>query len=714
MTAAAAVQPRPAASPKALPRLREEITLHRGPRTPDGAPSWTLEDPVANRFFRIGWAEFEMLSRWHLGDAGTIATSIATQTTLEVVAGDVEALVRFLAANNLLQVSGAAAVEAFMRQTEARKKHWAAWLLKNYLFIRVPLIRPHRLLQGLRPVARVVFTCGFLLLVLAAALTGGWMVTRQWDQFLASLPYVFTLEGAVLAAAALMLAKLLHEMGHAVTADHFGCRVPTMGVAFLILWPVLYTDTSDAWKLPSRRQRLAIGAAGMAAELALAAFATLAWSVLPEGPLRSACFLLATTTWVLTLAINLNPFMRFDGYYLLSDALDIANLQDRAFALARWWLRERLFGFDDPPPERWPAGRRRFLIAYAFATWIYRFFLFLGIALLVYHLFFKLLGILLFVVEIGWFVLRPVADELSVWAKRYREARMTRRTLTTLSILALLIALAAIPWRGSVPAPAVLRAEQQAVLYTPRAGMLAAIHVRPGERLEAGAPVFRMEAPDLDHAHAQSGREVATLTWRADVRGVRRDPAQRPFAVWEELARARAQLAGHAAERERLVMTAPFAGVLVDMADPLTPGEWLAADEPIGLLIDPDTSLIEAYVTEFDFARIAPGASARFHPEDPARPSIAATVTEVDQVSATILREPSLASVHGGPIAVRENAERQLVPEVPVYRVRLRPAESTAPAQLTRGTVRIEGTRESFLMQVWRNAVGLLIRESGV
>ena len=96
----------------------------------------------------------------------------------------------------------------------------------------------------------------------------------------------------------LLFSVVLHEMGHALTARHFGCRVPAMGVAFLVMVPVLYTDTNDAWKLQSRRARLLIGAAGMLAELTLAVWATLLWCFLPDGPLRAGVFLLASTTWI--------------------------------------------------------------------------------------------------------------------------------------------------------------------------------------------------------------------------------------------------------------------------------------------------------------------------------------------------------------------------------------------------------------------------------
>lgn len=697
-----------------VPALREELTLHEGPRTLEGAPTWTLHDPVVNRFYRLGWPEFEMLSRWHLARPEAIAAAVSARTALSVSVDDVEALVRFLSASQLLQVSGSAATEALVNQAAARRRHWASSLLHNYLFFRIPLVRPQGLLQTLRPLAAMLYTRGFLYAVIAAALVGLWLVGRQWDQFLASLPYVFTLEGLLLTGCALTLAKVIHELGHAMTADRYGCRVPTMGVAFLVLWPVLYTDTTDAWKLQSRRQRLAIGAAGMAAELALAAFATLAWCVLPPGALRSACFVLATSTWVLTLAVNLNPFMRFDGYYLLSDALDVPNLQDRSFTLARWWLRERLFGFGDAPPEPWPARRRRLLIAYAFTTWVYRFFLFLGIALLVYHMFFKLLGIALFAVEMLWFIVLPIARELKVWFERRGELHLNRRTIATTLGLAMMLALLVIPWRGTVSSPAVLRAQQQSVLYTPSAAQLAQINVQPGARVRQGDVLFQFASADLAHEQAQAEREVRVLDWEAEVQSMRRRAGENAQPVHEELEKARATWASHEVERRRLAVAAPFDGVVAEVSDPLAANDWLAEGEPLGLLIDPASGLIEAYIAEADLSRVHVAASARFYPEDAARSAVDATVTSIDRVSARTLSEQALASVHGGAIAVRQAHDGTLTPEEPIYRIRLKPADDGAPSQLTRGAVSIDAAHASLLGIVWRRAVGLLVRESGM
>ncbi len=200
--------------------------------------------------------------------------------------------------------------------------------------------------------------------------------------------------------------KAIHELGHALMATRYGVKVPSMGVALMVLAPFLYSDVSDAWRLASRRQRLAIDWAGILAELMLASVALTAWVFLPDGMLKTIAFVTATTSLVMSLVLNLNPFMRFDGYYILADWTGIPNLQTRAIVVGRWLMREVLFGLGAQPPE--PFSRRALVILalYAYAIWIYRFFLFLGIALLVYHATFKVLGIILFLIEIGWFIAR--------------------------------------------------------------------------------------------------------------------------------------------------------------------------------------------------------------------------------------------------------------------------------------------------------------------
>ena len=164
----------------------------------------------------------------------------------------------------------------------------------------------------------------------------------------------------------------------------------------------------------------------MSVELAFAAFAVLAWALLSPGPVRDVCFFLASTAWLTTLFVNLNPLMRFDGYFLLADLWRIENLQPRSARLLRWWWRRHLFGIEEAPSENLPSRLMNRMIIYGFAVALYRVFIVLVIALLVYNLVFKALGILLLITQISLVVLWPLAKE-SYYVFRDREQITSRR-----------------------------------------------------------------------------------------------------------------------------------------------------------------------------------------------------------------------------------------------------------------------------------------------
>ena len=338
---------------------------------------------------------------------------------------------------------------------------------------------------------------------------GLYLTSRQWDVFATTFLDFFSIEGAALFAVSLAGIKVLHELGHAYTATRWGVRVNTMGVAFMLMMPILYTDVTDAWRLRSRRARLQIAAAGMTVELALAGIATFLWAFLPDGPARSVAFVVATTSWILSLAVNLNPFMRFDGYYLLADAWRMENLQPRAFALARWWLRETLFGFGIEPPEQLPRGKRRLVIAYGIGVWIYRLVLFLGIALIVYHMFFKVLGVILFAVEIIWLILMPVLREIAEWIKMRKRIVRAPRAAVTAGIVVVLVTLFFLPWSSTVRVPAVALPEKDFALYPPRPARIVSLNLEDGAHVAAGASLAVLHSPNLDHEITKARLNIA-------------------------------------------------------------------------------------------------------------------------------------------------------------------------------------------------------------
>ena len=488
-----------------------------------------------------------------------------------------------------------------------------------------------------------------------------------------------------------------------------------MGVAFLLLWPVLYTDASGAWRLPKRHQRMAIGAAGMTVELCLAAWATLAWSFLPEGMLRSAAFMLASTTWILTLAVNLNPLMRFDGYFLFSDLLDVPNLQERAFALARWRLREALFGFNEAPAEHFSRGLYWVLLGYAFATWIYRFFLFLGIALLVYHFAFKLLGILLFAVEILYFILLPVGQELRHWHQRRKDYRMNRNTLMSFSLLLLAVFLLAWPWRSRIEAPALLRAEHQAIMLAPTGALLQHIAVQPNDTVLAGQLLFSLYSPELQHEAQSLQIEIEQLRRQSSLQQRSQDDAARQAIARQELQVALERQQRLQERLAQLQIKAPFDSILADLATPLAAGEWLPAGEWLATLARRDDLSVEAFVKETDRERLQLGSPAWFLPEDPGRPRLRLEIVDIGQTAVRQLSSaPELASVHQGSLASQLDEQQRPIPEQALYRIRLRALDPLPAGQLItlRGSASMQGEARSLLLQAWRQVLAVLIRES--
>lgn len=697
--------------PAILPPLREDLQLHEAAPNTDGSPAWVIQDPVNNAFYRIGWIEFELLSRWHLETPSAVLESAAAETLIAPSEDELVALVAFLNAHQLVALHDSRHTGTLYAMHRRRQLSRVRWLLHHYLFFRIPLWHPDRFLSAISPHAQRLFRpiTGWVLLALCGL--GGILAARQWDVFAASFVDTLTVGGLVGYLLALAVAKSIHELAHAVTATRYGVRVAHMGVAFLVLWPVLYTDTGESWRLKDRNQRLRIAAAGIAAELILAGLATLVWSLAEPGEIRQALFFLATTAWVISLGLNASPFMRFDGYFILSDILDIPNLHERSFALARTWMRNRLLGWNDPDPEHFSPQRRAFLIAFAFATWIYRLIVFVGIAIAVYLYFFKLLGIFLFLVEIAWFVARPIYNETKLWHERKGEILPSRRIFAAMGLGGAMV-IGLTPWNLNVSAEAWAHSRQSHAFYSPLPSRVLELPAELGQQQkEENEPVFVLEHPESEFRANAALVGVGALASQLSGLGELPEGEQKRRVLEQMLAARQAEAVAQIDESSRLQLRMPFNGVLLDADPALRSGVWVSPRQVLAIAVDPGTWQAEAFVRQNDLDRISVGNRTLFYPEDDRLFPVRGRVAAIDTTRVELLPHALLSSHHGGNIAVLTD-NSGLTPRDALFRVHIDLDSRLDRLAIRRGSVLIDAKSRSWVLEAIQAAIAVMIREA--
>lgn len=698
-----------------LAPLRRDLKLFKGPANTDGMPTWTLHDPVRQRFFRLGWIEYHLLSFWPVGTIDGLIDALLGKANIQVTPQQIGKMVEFGTRHNLFQTYDRTAVQQLMDQHDAQQPGLWGWLLHHYLFFRIHIFCPDRFLQRTLPVFKTIFTPFFFTVGIIIALSGFYLTARQWDLFTRSFIDSFTLTSVYWYGLTILFAKLVHELGHGLTARYFGCHVPSMGIAFIVFWPIFYTDTSDAWKLTTRRARLAISSAGVVSELALAILATFLWSFFPQGPAQNSLVMLASVTWLVTLTINLNPLMRFDGYYIFSDLIGVANLQDRAFALARWHVRECLFGFKETVPEFFNKQTQRRLLIYAYGTWLYRLLIFVGIALLVYHLMFKLAGIILMLVELGWFVLLPIIREFRQWWLRRRNVQLNQNVLVSVLTIITLGIVTIVPWQKTVIAPALLKSELQSVVYAPVPARIEKVFItEKGQLVTKGDLLLQLSAPDLHQKIAQINLKIKMLRWQIDHTSGSLALLQHNQVLHEQLIAALTEQQGYLQSQSKLAVRAAFSGVISHIEPGLRPGRWVNPSTALLEFNDPTQITIEAYVTEADITDIVMGGTGVFLADDLAIAPITAAISRIDDIATPFFGQPHFAAIHGGRILTHSDGNGRQVPVNAVYRLifnNLNPAIPRQQALL--GVVQVIGTKQSLLARAWTLMATIIIRESG-
>ncbi len=539
-------------------------------------------------------------------------------------------------------------------------------------------------------------------------------INKLIDHDLITVMYFFTFNGLLLYLVTLIFVKCLHELGHAFVAKHFGCRVSAIGIAFLVFFPFLYTDTTDAWRLRNHKERLLINFAGILTELHLALIATFAWAVLPDGGLKSVAFFIATTSWISSLVINVSPFMRFDGYYVFADWLKAENLQPRSFALARWQVRETLFGLNHSPPEELNPSRRWLFIIYAWSTWIYRFFLFIGIALLVYHFAFKVLGIILFVIEIYWFIMAPIVREMKQWLLLKKDIKFNIKTFRLLIFLITLSLLLFAPWKSSLKIPAVFISEQYSKIYAPYPAQIKNIMVKNDDEVKEGQSIIEFYSPKLEDQINSTRTKLELIKTKLNRLSDSAGNMDQYITLQQRLISVNSELSGLLKIQDKMILKSPIDGSIKDL-DNLSNGIWVNNRNELFGIVKYGTGQVKGFIKENQIDRFKLNNAAVFIPSDGTHEKINLISKSLDYSAVNALPYLSLSSTYNGPIAVRNDIESEYEnrPETAYYSADFKIVSKTNIEFELPGYVHIDGYRYSPFIKFFRNIFSLLIRESG-
>jgi len=474
----------------------------------------------------------------------------------------------------------------------------------SFPFVRIPLVDPDRLLDALRPILGLAFTWpAAIAWAVLLILTGGAIATN-WPDALAQSRSLLTAENLPFTYAAFIIAKLLHELSHGVAAKHFARRedtraeVRTMGVMLLVLVPYPYVDASAAWALRSKWRRAAIGAAGMYAELALAAVAAIVWANTTPGAVNALAFNVIAIASVATVLFNANPLLRYDGYYILSDLTETPNLAQRARDLLHHLVKRYAWGVRTSHAPTRSTTEGVLFAVYAIAAGLYRIVLGVFIVLLVVDMFF-IVGVLMAIAVAIIFFGVPIGKLIRFLATdQDLDFHRARAVLTTLIAVAGVGALVGgVPMPRSVRTVGVVEPASRVDVYIAEPGFIDAVHA-DHETIAAGAVVYRASNPALtaDLAAAESRLVEADLTLNA---AIATDPAVANIRR-EQLDVRRTQLDALRAREAALAPTAPIGGVWIpaDRHPPI--GRFLERGADLGTIADLSTLRVRAPLAEDD------------------------------------------------------------------------------------------------------------------
>ena len=507
------------------PRLRGDLAIVE--QVFRGETSYVVKDPATQKYFRFRPVEVGVM-RCFDGQktCDDVASSLAEQG-VRLTAAAVDGFARRLASIGLLERSLAerTTLELERMRAERRRRRQPALFKGELLRMRWSFGDPDRLFDRMLPAIGWMFTPGFVAASIALFATYFIILAATWTEFSATVVNLYSLSRITFGTVVILwvtglVVIMIHELGHGFMCKYFGGEVHELGLMVMYFQPAFYCNVNDAWSFPSLRARLWVTAAGGWIQLVVASVAAIVWSVARPGTLESQIAVAAMIVGgATTLVTNANPLLPLDGYFALTDWLEIPNLRQRAQVYFGWWVRRHLLKLEIPEPSATPRERRIFVIYGGLAAvYIIALLGFIGFWLVgrAHQALGALggiaaIGLVLFMARKGivdWG--RSVA--LSVRARRAARPGGSLWRIPSLVALGVLVLLAVVPWTLTTSGNFTVAPLREQRVTSPDSGIIAQVLVQEGMHVTAGSPVARLIDRGLERDLLGSARAADSLS----------------------------------------------------------------------------------------------------------------------------------------------------------------------------------------------------------
>ncbi len=493
----------------ALPRARRDVEITE--QVYYGKPCFVLKDPTSLRYYRLRPPEYTI---YQMLDGKLTMEDV--QRTLndrfpkeEFDTQSIMSFIIMLRGANLLYIEGSANTDYLLKRKEQLSRSLWQRLRQEYLFFRIPIFDPDKMLNWLhRHLGGVIFS-RFAMFLVWAVIIGALILLFDNIEKLNDRQPILSWVNLLYLGPALFLIKIIHEFGHGLTAKRFETEVHEMGVLFLVFMPCFYCDVSDSWMINEKRRRMWITAAGIVVEIILAATATYIWAFTePKTIINQFALNVMLVASINTILFNGNPLLRYDGYYFLMDLVEIPNLRQKGSAYL-WYLFQRyVLGVEKAREPIDTQGREFTIIGYAVCSTIYRWFIMVAITMMVWKFLepydLQVIGGVMALGVIYSSLVAPVIRFFKYLVSSHHAIHI--RPVTALILLALggaaVYGLMILPVEQTVQTQCILRPQNLHPIYITQPGFIDLekhpVTVKDGSRVLVGQNLLTLSNPQLE------------------------------------------------------------------------------------------------------------------------------------------------------------------------------------------------------------------------